>query len=168
MAYYRKYLIVIIILTLPGLIFHWMLPFVSHIYPDQDFILHYGLIQAEYLFAMKTGTFPLNIVWHQVQNNSWAGVAGIFNPLFYITALVFTCSTATLLDCNILILMIMLVISHLALFRFLRKLHLSDTISVLLSTITVYSPRLLLSFSVGGAATIWPGCSRSTRPTCSR
>ena len=134
-----------------------MLPFVSHIYPDQDFILHYGLIQAEYLFAMKTGTFPLNIVWHQVQNNSWAGVAGIFNPLFYITALVFTCSTATLLDCNILILMIMLVISHLALFRFLRKLHLSDTISVLLSTITVYSPRLLLSFSVGGAATIWPG-----------
>ena len=78
---------VVIIFVIPWALFHWMIPFVSHVYPSQDFILHYALIQTEYAFAMKTGTFPLNIAWHHIQNNQWAGMAGVFNPLFYLTVL---------------------------------------------------------------------------------
>ncbi len=152
MISHRNISMMVTIILLPFFLFHWMLPFLSHIYPDQDYMAMFALLQTEYLFALKTGTFPLNIVWSQVQNNQWGCV---FNPFLYIAEMVPGFSTGRSLDCVLFLQMVLLGITHLALFRLLRKMLFPVSIAFFLSLITVYSPRLLLSFSVGGAAHVW-------------
>ncbi len=143
-----------IIVLLPFLLFQWMFPFCTHIYPAQDYSLMFSFLQAEYLFSIKTGTFPLNIVWHQIQNNQWAG---IFNPFLYIAGLMPGFSSGRLLDWILFLHLVLLAIAHLLLFRFLQKLMFPAAIAFLFSLITVYSSRLTLSFSVAGAVTVWSG-----------
>lgn len=154
MPFNRQNRISLFIFILPFLVFQWMLPFFSHIYPDQDYSLMFSFLQAEYIFSLKTGTFPLNIVWHQIQNNQWAG---IFNPFLLLAAVLSGFSNGKLLDWVLFLHLALLAITHLMLFRFLRRLLFPSSIAFILSLITVYSPRLTLSFSVAGAVTVWTG-----------
>ena len=156
-AVLRRHFVLIIICLLPFFMFHWSLPFLTKIAPGHNFVRYYTWFQTEYMFALRTGTFPLNLVFGYNQSNMWAPWSQIYLPIPYIAALFPGYWTGQAIHINILLQLLTIPVVHFALYFFLYKINLTKTIAFFLSTATVYSPRILFPFYYGCAIQAWTG-----------
>ncbi|WP_041280553.1 hypothetical protein [Desulfosudis oleivorans] len=153
----KRHAIHVVIVALPFLMFHWMAPFVSDLAPGLDYIRYRIWPQAELLFAVRSGTFPLYTHWVMGGMPSVAGVglAQGYLPFPYVLALLPGYGTGSALQWNLLLDLFILAAAHVAMFRFLRKTGLAGGLAFFISMVTVYSPRILLSFIYGAALHTW-------------
>lgn len=153
----KRYCLLIIISLLPFVMFHWMLPFITEIAPGHIFVKHYNWLQTEYMFALRTGTFPLNLIFGYDQSNVGAPHSLIYLPIPYIAALIPGYWTGQAIHINILLHLLTIPVAHYVLYMFLRKINLTKAIAFFLSTATVYCPRILFPFFYGFALQAWTG-----------
>ena len=145
------------IFILPFLMFYLTLPFITDIAPGNDFKYFMIRAQAEYMFAIKTGTFPLNVVCNDIQNNLPGGFSGIYHPITWFSAILPGYDSGNIILWNILIRLLIISLTHFIIFKFLRSVKSPVTMAFFISTVTVYSPRALFPFYTGGGFEAWTG-----------
>lgn len=130
------------IILLPFLFFYWMIPFVSHLTIGSDYleILH---MQEEFLFSVRTGSFPLYVPGFGGGHSTSALTLGqLFYPVSYLASITPGYWEGNLVDVNNLFKLLSLGFAHLVLYAFLRKIRLNMLFSFILSLITVYNLRI--------------------------
>jgi len=156
----KVFMLLSAIFLLPALLFHFMLPFTdSQIVPGRAFIRYYQWYQMEHLISVKFGSFPIYLPFASGGDFSplTAGMGQLFLPLPYIASLLPGYWTGYALDWLLLINLLTISAVHLALFLFLKRLQLRPLLALVLSTITVYSPRALLCLCYGTSTAAWTG-----------
>lgn len=153
----RRHYILIIISILPLLMFHWMLPFITDVTPGHTFAHYLMLVQTEYMFALRTGTFPLSIVWNDIQSSLPSGFGGIYHPVTHIIALLPGYCAGMVMEWNVLMRLLTVLLTHIVLYKFLRVIKADVVLAFFLSTTTVYSLRILFSFYYGVGLEAWTG-----------
>ena len=155
----KRQAIHIVMVALPFLMFHWMVPFVSDLAPGLDYIRYHIWPQLELLFSLRSGTFPLFYHWigGGMPSTAGIGLAQGYLPFPYLLSLLPGYGAGYALQWNILLDFVCIAAAHIVLFRFLRKIGLNTGLAFFLSMITVYSPRIQLSFFYGAALDTWVG-----------
>lgn len=155
----KRHSATIIFFILPYLIFHWMAPFVSELAPGRDFIRYFIWWQTEFLFSMRTGTFPLlmNMTSGGLHSVMAAGFGQIYLPYPYLAAMLPGYWTGHALEYNIVLHFLVIGLVHLTLFKFLRAIKLKGVLAFFLSTVTLYSTTILFPMSYGVAVDAWTG-----------
>jgi len=146
-----------LILILPFILLYWMVPFMSDLGPSADYQL---LIkeQMELLFSLKTGTFPLYVPGYHFGNSSIALTMGqLYHPISHIASLLPGYWNGKALEWNTFLRFLMLGLTQLALFSFLRKIRLNILFAFILSFITVYNLRMLEAFRYGASLEAFTG-----------
>ena len=156
----KRYGLPVIILLLPALMFHFMLPFTdTEISPSRDFSRYYMWQQMENMLSVKFGSFPIYIP--SVSGSDFcslsAGYGQLYLPLPYLASLLPGYWTGYAFDWVLLLNLLTISAAHLALFFFLRRLDLDQFPAMALSTLTVYTPRILVSFGYGAGIAAWTG-----------
>ena len=152
------YALNIIILLLPFLMFHWMLPFISDWTLGNDYPCYSIQEQMELMFSLKTGAFPLYAPGYIGGQSASALTLGqIFHPISHLAALLPGYWNGRALELNTLLRFITLALAHLSLFAFLKKLRLSSLMAFILSFVTVYNLRMLDMFRYGASLESWTG-----------
>ena len=157
---WRALLAPVLILVLPALLFHFMLPFTdTPISPSRDFSRYYLWQQMENLVSVKFGSFPMYIP--AVSGSDFfcltGGYGQLFLPLPYLASLLPGYWTGYAYDWVLLLNMLTISLAHLALYAFLHRLGLNRCLSLLFSMATVYTPRILVSFGYGVGIAAWTG-----------
>ncbi|MFP4040072.1 MAG: hypothetical protein ACLFS7_05965 [Desulfosudaceae bacterium] len=155
-----EYLSLLVVFLLPVLLFHFMLPFTdTPISPSRDFTRYYLWQQIENLISVKFGSFPIYIP--AVSGGNFcalsAGFGQLYLPLPYLASLLPGYWTGYAFDWVLLLNMLTIILAHLALFLFLRRLGLNRRLSLIFSALTVYTPRILVSFGYGAGIAAWTG-----------
>ena len=146
------------IISLPFLIFYSVLPFVSDILIGNDYLKSNISHQLEFMFSLKTGSFPLYAPGFAGGHSSSALTMGqIFHPFSYIASILPGYWDGKAIEWITFIKLLSLGITQLILFAFLRKLRLNDLIAFLLSFITVYNLKLLDMFRHGASLEAYTG-----------
>jgi hypothetical protein len=149
-------LIYFIIIVLPFLIFYWMFPFYTELTIGNDYVRLPIHNQMELFFSIKTGSFPLYAPGYAWGTSASALTLGqIFHPISYIASIIPGYWDGNALQCNTLVRLFTIGITHLALFAFLRKIRLNTILSFFLSCITVYNLRMLDLFRYGASLEAW-------------
>jgi hypothetical protein len=147
-----------IILLLPFLLFHWMIPFITNVTIGSDYLAFPIKQQMELLFSIKTGSFPLYVPGFGSGHSSSALTLGqVFHPLPYISSIMPGYWEGKAIEWNNIFKLLSLGISQLALFIFLRKIRLDVFYSFLLSLITIYNLLLLDLFRHGAPLEAYTG-----------
>ncbi len=147
-----------LIITLPFVLFYWMMPFVSNLSIGNDYPLYSIQWQMELLFSIKTGSFPLYVPGFTFGHSSSALSLGqIFHPLTYISSNLPGYWDGKALQWNTFLRLLSLGLAHLALFAFLKKIRVNMLFSFLLSCITVYNMRMLDLFRFGASFEAYTG-----------
>lgn len=149
-----------IILLLPALMFHFMLPFTdTPISPSRDFVRYYVWHQLENMISVKFGSFPLYLPAASGADFCplSAGYGQLYLPLAYLASLLPGYWEGYAADWLLLINLLTISLAHLALFLFLRELRFSLLMALTLTTITVYSPRILMCVGYGAGSAAWAG-----------
>ena len=148
----------LIILLVPFIMFHWMLPFISDLTLGNDYPFYSIQEQMELMFSLRTGVFPLYAPGYIGGQSASALTLGqIFHPISHLTALIPGYWNGKALELNTLFRLITLGAAHLSLFVFLRRLSLSGVLAFILSFITVYHLRMLDLFRYGASLESWTG-----------
>ncbi|MFZ5563893.1 MAG: hypothetical protein ACOZBW_07550 [Thermodesulfobacteriota bacterium] len=155
----KKHAVYVVMTGLPFLMFHWMIPFVSDLAPGIDYIRYHVWPQADMMFSIHSGSFPLYVHWVNggMPGVSIVGQAGGYLPFPYLLSLLPGYGTGYALQWNILLDFVCIAAAHIVLFRFLRKTGQNTGVAFFISMITVYSPRIQLSFFYGAALDTWVG-----------
>ena len=148
----------IIILLLPFLMFHWMLPFISDWTLGNDYPCYSIQEQMELMFSLKTGSFPLYVPGYLGgQSASTLTLGQIYHPISHLAALLPGYWNGKALELNTLLRFITLAVAHLSLFAFLRRLRFSGLMAFILSFVTVYNLRMMDLFRYGASLESWTG-----------
>ncbi|MDY6824895.1 MAG: hypothetical protein SWH68_14030 [Thermodesulfobacteriota bacterium] len=148
-----------LIILMPLLMLHWMLPLISDVGPGRSFMRYAMWLQKEMMFAIRGGTFPLFFPtsFGGIQSSLVAGVSQIYLPVPYIASVLPGYWSGNGAEWNLLLLLLTLPAAHLMLFAFLKRLPISPMLAFFFSLITVYAPRLLTAINYGPAIGIWTG-----------
>ena len=147
-----------LILLLPFLVLHWLVPFFSGLTLGNDYAVFHIQQQMELMFSLKMGVFPLYIPGFAGGHSFAALTLGqIFHPISHLAAALPGYWDGKALELNTLLRLLSLGGCHFALFYFLRSLKLESAIAFVLSFITVYNMRMLDLFRYGAALESWTG-----------
>jgi len=147
-----------IIIGLPLLVFHWMVPFLSKWIIGNDYLAIPILHQLDLMFALKTGTFPIYIPGFAGGHSASALTLGqLFHPISHIASILPGYWEGQALEWNTLLRLFSLGLAQLVLFDFLRRLKLSIFAAFIISFITAYNLRMLDLFRYGASLESWTG-----------
>ncbi len=150
--------IYIIMLLLPFLVFYRIIPFTGTWTLANDWPRFLIPQQMEFMFSLKTGSFPLYIPGFAGGQSSSALTLGqIFHPISHICAHMPGYWTGKALEWNIFFRLLTLGFTQLLLFEFLRRLKFNNLISFLLSFVTVYNLQMAFQFFYGASFESWTG-----------
>ncbi len=148
----KNTLIHIIILVIPFLFFHWMIPFISDVTIGSDYPVFSLRWQMELLFSIKSGSFPLYVPgFASGQSSSALTLAQIFHPLPYLASIMPGYWNGKAIEWNNFFKLLSLGLAHLALFSFLRSARISKLFAFLFSLIAVYNLRTIDMFHYGAS-----------------
>lgn len=137
----------LIIFLVPFLLFYWIIPFLSDltIHGDTIIIIKH---QLEFLFSIKTGSFPLYAPGFAKGGHSSIAMtlAQGFHPVSHMASILPGYWDGKAIEWNNFIKLLSLCITQLVLFRFLRKMNIETLLSFLLSFITTYNLRVIVFF----------------------
>ncbi|MDY6906507.1 MAG: hypothetical protein SWH61_17685 [Thermodesulfobacteriota bacterium] len=154
----RKILPYIIPAALPLILFYWMIPFCSDLTLGTDYVNYHIYHQLDLLFSIKSGTFPLYAPeCFYGQSAAAYTQAQIYHPLPYIASILPGFWDGYSLEWMTALRMVLLFISHITLFRFVRRLKISNIPALIISTIIVYNMRTLALFWNGAALEAYTG-----------
>jgi hypothetical protein len=146
------------ILTLPFVLFLWMLPFLSDWTLGNDYAIWPIQHQMELLFSLKMGSFPLYIPGFAGGQSASALTLGqIFHPISHLASILPGYWHGKALEWNTFLMLLSLGAAHLLLFTFLLSLRLDKITAFVLSLITVYNLRMLDLFRYGASLESWTG-----------
>lgn len=145
------FLVYLLIIVLPFFALYWMAPFLSDIGISHDYPLLLKE-QIELLFSIKTGSFPLYVPGYHFGHSSTALTMGqLYHPISHIASLLPGYWDGKALEWNTFLRILMLGITQLAIFSFLRQIRLNTIFAFIVSFITVYNLRMLEAFRYGAA-----------------
>ena len=146
------------ILSLPFVVFYWLMPFISTLTLGKDYAIFPIQHQMELMFSLKMGSFPLYVPGFAGGQTASALMLGqIFHPLTHMATYLPGYWSGNALEWNTLLRLFSLGLAHFALFVFLRDLGVSNLFSFIVSFITVYNLRMLDLFRYGAALESWTG-----------
>jgi len=135
-----------------------MSPFLSDITISKDYPLHPITEQIELQFSLKTGSFPLYAPGYNLGHSSSAMTLGqLYHPISHIASLLPGYWSGKELEWNTFLRFLILGLTQLALFSFLRQIRLTELSAFILSFITVYNLRMLEAFRYGAALEAFTG-----------
>ncbi len=147
-----------LIIILPFIMFYWMFPFLSAKTLGADYQLFSINEQLEFLFSIKTGSFPLYSPGYSFGHSSSAlTLSQVYHPLSHISSILPGYWNGKALEWNTVFRLLSLGITQLALFLFLRTTKLNLLFAFLLSLITVYNMRMLEAFRYGASIEAFTG-----------
>jgi hypothetical protein len=150
--------IYLIIVILPFILFHWIVPFIADKSIGADYQTMSIQNQMELQFSMKTGTFPLFIPGFASDHSSIALTLGeVFHPLSHLASIMPGYWNGKALQWNTFMRLLSLGLTQMVLFMFLRRLRLNTLYSFLLSCVTVYNMRMLDLFRYGASLEAYTG-----------
>ncbi|MEW6076924.1 MAG: hypothetical protein AB1724_03845 [Thermodesulfobacteriota bacterium] len=158
--YLRKLSLPVLLLLLPGPLFHFMLPFTrTVIAPGRDFIRYYLWPQMEYMVSVKFGSFPIYSPFVSCGDftSLMAGIGQLYLPLPYLASLLPGYWTGFAFDWLLLLNLLMMSVSGIVLLVFLRRLSVSPLVAFALTSVTVFSPRSLVCLGYGFGSAAWAG-----------
>jgi preprotein translocase subunit YajC len=145
-------------LSLPFVVFFWLLPFISALTLGKDYAVFPIQHQMELMFSLKMGSFPLYVPGFAGGQSASALMLGqVFHPLPHIATLLPGYWSGNALEWNTLLRLFSLGLAHLVIFVFIRDLGVSKLFSYIVSFITVYNLRMLDLFRYGAALESWTG-----------
>ena len=140
----NRYTTVAVICSIPFLMFHWMLPFVSELTLGNDYVLFPIDQQLELLFSLKTGSFPLYVPGFAGGQTASALTLGqLFHPISHFSSLLPGYWGGKALEWNTLFRLLSLGLAHLMLFHLLKKFKINFIWAFVFSFITVYNLKML-------------------------
>lgn len=135
-----------------------MVPFVTDLTIGNDYDEYSIQNQMEMLFSIKTGSFPLYVPGYALGHSSSALTLGqIFHPISHIASVLPGYWSGKALQWNTFLRLLSLGLVQLALFSFLRKIHLNTVFSFLLSFMAVYNLRMLDMFRFAASLETYTG-----------
>ncbi|MBN2382467.1 discoidin domain-containing protein [bacterium] len=150
--------VLIMIVVLPFIIFHWMIPFVSPLTLGNDYQLFAINPQMELLFSLKNGTYPLYVPGFACGQSAIALTLGqLFHPITFIVGHMPGYWAGKALELNTLFRILSLASVHFFLYFFLVKLLRQGLPAFILSTITVYNLQMLGLFVYAAPLETWTG-----------
>lgn len=154
----NNYPVYFLIIVLPFMLLYWMEPFISDYTIGNDYTLYSINEQIELLFSIKTGTVPLYVPGYAQGHSSSALTLGqLYHPISHLASLFPGYWNGKALEWNTFLRLLILGLTQLALFAFLRRLRLNMLFSFLLSLITVYNLRMLEAFRYGASLEAFTG-----------
>lgn len=146
------------ILTLPFVLFLWMLPFLSDWTLGNDYAIWPIQHQMELLFSLKMGSFPLYVPGFAGGQSAGALTLGqFFHPLSHLASILPGYWEGKALEWNTFLRLLSLGAAQLALFTFLLGLRLDKITAFVVSLIAVYNLRMLDLFRYGASLESWTG-----------
>lgn len=147
-----------IIISIPFVVFYWMVPFLSDRTLGLDYTLFSISHQMELMFSIKNGSFPLYIPGYVGGRTSMALTLGQhYHPISYLAMLLPGYWTGKALELNTLLRLLSLGGTHMALYSLIRKMRIGKVFSLIISTVTVYQLRTLILFQYGASLESWTG-----------
>ncbi|MBV9080263.1 MAG: hypothetical protein JO102_03995 [Elusimicrobia bacterium] len=157
--YFHPIFIFAIAVYLPlCVLLRWLNPWYSNLTIGRDYV-YFGITQQmEYLFALRTGTFPLFIPgFGGGQSSAAMTLGGLFHPLTYIEALVPAYWHGSALNVTTVVRLISLGFTQMAVYGFFRRLGFDRPKAFLLSFIAVYNLRMVDNFRWSASLETWTG-----------
>ena len=141
-----------LIVSIPFLMFYWMLPFVSKFTLGNDYAAFSIHHQLELMFSLKTGSFPLYVPGFSGGQTASALTQGqIFHPISHLSSWLPGYWTGKALEWNTFFRLISLGFAQLLLFHLLKKFKVHLLWAFVFSFITVYNLRMLDLFRYGAS-----------------
>ena len=146
------------IILLPFVVLYWLVPYVSIFTIGNDYPQFSIWEQMELMFSIKNSTFPLFVPGFEGGHSSAAATLGqLWHPLPYLSMLSPGYWDGFTLEWITFYRLLSLGLAQYFLFKFLRRLNLTNTIAFILSFIVVYNFRMLDLFRYGTSLEAFTG-----------
>ncbi len=148
----------LVALLQPFVLLWWLVPFVSGQTIGNDYPVYAIEYQMELLSSVFSGSYPLYVPgFHHGQSAAALSLGGLHHPIAWVCGLMPGYWRGHALDWNTLFRLLSLGCAHLALWRLLRSMRAPLGLAWLLSTLAVYSLRMLDMFRFAATLEAWTG-----------
>lgn len=144
--------LVVLMLVLPYIIFHWMLPTFSDLTIGNDYQVFPIQQQVELQYGLEKGEVPLYVPGFAEGHSASALTLGqMYHPVRWLAAKLPGYWNGQALTANTIVKLLGIGLVHIFVFLFFRRLSLRRDLSFIFSFITVYNMRMLDMFRYGAS-----------------